>query len=109
MFEYLRNLSLIGLGFILCTSCQLSCATMTAPTFERIPIGAPVANLEEEAGPPFRVTTDASGNQYYRYLERIQIGPSTTCQNTYIITVKNGQVVDKQQLQDSKSFNVQIH
>ncbi len=109
MFKHLKNLGLTGVGFILCTACQLSCATMTAPTFERIPIGAPVATLEAEAGPPFRVTTDASGKQHYRYLERIQIGPNTTCQNTYIITVKNGQVIDKQQLQDSKSFDVQIH
>lgn len=108
MFWYLINLFIFSLGMLVFSSCCLSCATMTAPTFERIQIGAPVAALEAEAGPPFRMTTDKSGNHYYHYLERIQIGPETTCQNTYIITIKEGQVVDKQQLQDSSSFNVQV-
>ncbi len=88
-------------------ACSLSSSTMTAPAFERIPIGASITEVETQVGAPYSVSSQ-SGMQHYRYIERIQTGPGIISQNTYILTVREGEVIDKQCSNESQSFNLQI-
>ena len=88
-------------------SCSLTNRSMTAPDFDRISIGASISEVVDEAGEPFNITSLQNGAQQYRYVERIETGPGLISQNTYVLTVVNGQVVDKQRLDESQSLNIQ--
>lgn len=99
-------LTLIGLIPLL-LSCHLSTATMTNQTFNRIPVGSSVEVVEELAGPPYDIRTGENGKAYYRYLERIQTGPTQISQETYLLTVVNGKVVAKEQIRGGKLLNLQ--
>lgn len=81
---------------------------MTAQAFDCIAIGTPVEVVEEQAGKPYRITTKKEMQHYY-YIERIQTSPNGNAQNTYILTVKKGVVVDKQSSNESKALNIQVH
>jgi hypothetical protein len=80
---------------------------MTASAFEQIPIGMSTTELDGQVGAPYRIASKEGWQQYY-YLERIQTGPSSHAQNTYILTIKDGEIVDKQCLNESQSLNFQI-
>ena len=80
---------------------------MTGQAFEKITIGAPVSDLENQVGAPYRILSKGDGEQYI-YLERIQTGPSGYAQNTYILTVKNGVVINKESKEESSSLNIQV-
>ena len=88
-------------------SCSLSGRAMTAPDFDRIQKGAPISEVIAEAGEPFNISSPQEGMQQYRYIERIETGPGTISQNTYILTVVNGRVVDKQRTTDARPLNLQ--
>lgn len=89
------------------TSCSLSGSAMTVPDFDRIQKGTPISEVIAEAGEPFNITSPQEGIQQYRYIERIETGPGRTSQNMYILTVVNGQVVDKQRTTDASPLNLQ--
>lgn len=101
--------SFLALGFCLfLTSCSLSSPTMTASAFDCIPIGAPVSQLEAQVGTPYEITSASqAGTQQYCYIERLEVGPGAVAQNTYFLTVKNGQVINKKCSNESKTLNVQ--
>lgn len=80
---------------------------MTAPDFDRIQKGAPISEVIAEAGEPFNISSPQEGMQQYRYIERIETGPGTISQNTYILTVVNGRVVDKQRTTDARPLDLQ--
>ncbi len=84
-------LALMILSLFSCTS-----PLMTRSAYEGIPIGAPIAEVEAQVGPAYEVI---AGNQpdisYYRYIERIEIGPGSINQNTYTLTIVDGKVADK--------------
>lgn len=77
------------------SSCNLASPVMTGQTYDSISIGTPVQVVEKQAGKPYRITDKKEMKQYY-YIERIQTSPSGNAQNTYILTVKEGIIVDKQ-------------
>jgi hypothetical protein len=81
---------------------------MTASTFECIPIGAPITEIEAQVGTPYS-TTSQKGIEQYRYIERIETGPGVVSQNTYVLIVKEGRVIDKRRANESQMLNVQIH
>ncbi len=108
-FFSFKKMKSFALGcFIFLTSCRLCSPTMTAPAFEQIPIGSSILEVEAQVGSPYRVTTPKAGVQHYYYIERIQTTPNSISQNTYVLTVVDGQVVDKQSLNESSPFNFQI-
>jgi hypothetical protein len=81
---------------------------MTASAFERIPIGAPITEVETQVGTPYSTTSLQKGMQQYRYIERIETGPAIISQNTYILIVKEGRVIDKRRANESQTLNLQI-
>jgi hypothetical protein len=80
---------------------------MTTSSFECIPIGMPVAEMEAQVGSPYRIVSQ-EGMQNYYYIERIQTGPNHSAQNTYVLTVKEGVVINKKCSNESKSLNFQV-
>jgi len=102
----LNFLFFVFLSFFL-TACHLSSPTMTSMAFERIPLGASVIEVEEQAGTPYRIKSKGDVKTYY-YIERIQIGPNQNAQNTYTLVVKDGKVIDKGCSNESRSLNLQV-
>lgn len=109
MFQIHKKIFLLFCCLAL-NSCHLSSPMMTASAFEQIPIGASVSEIEVQVGEPYSIQLNQKGMQQYCYIERIETGPGgRTSQNTYILTIKDGIVIDKQRLNESKSFNFQFH
>lgn len=96
-------------GLLFLSSCSLFSPNMTAKAYERIPIGSSVAEVEAQVGLPYRMTSPQAGVQQYYYLERIETGPGSLSQNTYVLTIVDGEVVNKQRLNEFNSLNLQIH
>lgn len=90
------------------SSCAFSSSTMTAPAYENISIGASIKEVKTQVGEPYRMTADQSGVQQYHYIERIETGPGVISQNTYVLTVVDGEVVNKQVSHDAQSLRVQV-
>lgn len=90
------------------SSCAFSSPTITAPVFESIPIGASISEVKTQIGKPYRITTGPNGVEYYQYIERLETGPGIITQNTYLFTVMNGQITDKQSANSARSLNLQI-
>lgn len=67
---------------------------MTQMAYEQIPIGASIAEIEDQVGEPYRITSEGEVKKYY-YVERIQIGPNNQAQNTYTLIFKDGRVIEK--------------
>jgi hypothetical protein len=80
---------------------------MTRQTYDKIAIGTSVEEVEELAGAPYDISSGEEGKAYYRYLERIQVGPNQVCQETYLLTVVNGRVVAKEKKGGSRFLNIQ--
>lgn len=80
---------------------------MTAQTYNCIAVGTPIEEVEKQAGKPYRISSQ-KGTEQYCYIERIQTGPSGNAQNTYVLTVKEGVVIDKQCTHASQSLNVEV-
>ena len=66
-----------------------------------------MTEIEKQVGKPYRITSQ-QGTEHYYYLERIQIGPNLNAQNTYVLTVKDGTIIDKQCYNEAQSFQFQI-
>lgn len=91
--NHLKKIANISLCSFLLSACTYQ--LMNRPIYENIQIGMPVIEVEKIAGSPYEIKNTEQGVQYYHYIERIEIGPGTITQNNYILTISNGQVVDK--------------
>lgn len=107
-FQRFQHRLWLLLSLLSLSACALCCPTVTAPAFERIPIGASITEVETQIGPPYKVTTPQPGTQIYHYIERIETGPGVISQNTYLLTVIKGQIVDKQCASDSQALRLQM-
>lgn len=98
---FLKKIFLVSLAFSLAvtTGCGGS-AVMTRPGFDQIEVGTPVETVVKEHGEPYSIKNTRDGNQEYRYIERVPVGDVTAEQNTYILVIKNGQVVSKRYNQE---------
>jgi len=96
----IMNLCAILIVVTGCTS-QL----MNRQSYGQISIGMSAAQARMIAGEPYRIT-EGQDCQHYEYIERFEIGPRTTTQNTYILAVREGIIVDKQMGNDTPSMNL---
>lgn len=78
---------------------------MTKPVYDTIPLGMRIEEVSQLAGEPYKVEKGQNGLQYYRYIERFEIGPGSMAQKTYVLTVSNGMVVDKQMIDSGSGVN----
>lgn len=97
----LITLKLFGILLLLssCTS-QL----MNRQSYSQITIGMSTKQAQLIAGEPYRITQEED-YQNYEYIERFEIGPRTINQNTYILAVREGIVIDKQMRNHTPSVN----
>jgi len=77
---------------------------MNKQTYNQISVGMSVEEACTIAGQPYRISPDQNC-QKYEYIERFDIGPNVTNHNVYVLTVQNGVVVDKYQLNETPRVN----
>lgn len=89
----------MGITSIICTSCMSP--VMSQQSFDGIGVGSMITQVKEQVGEPYEIEKLDNGVEVYHYIERIEIGSNTTAQNTYLLTVSKGRVVDKRCLSTS--------
>lgn len=108
LIPFIKNKYINGTFFLLLA--LLSACTpqlMNKSNFDQISIGMPVTEVCQLAGEPYRKIKNQPYIDY-EYMERFEIGPRTTHQNTYIVTIKDGIVVDKQMKNETTPINFSI-
>lgn len=78
---------------ILC-SCSAG-PILTSDNFDRVAIGASMAQIKDMYGTPFDVKSLPNGSEEYRYIQRIYVHQNVTDQIEYVFIVRNGRVIDK--------------
>lgn len=86
----------IVIFIILLLVCGCTSPVMNQLAFDKIFIGMPVEDVQQIAGEPYEIRRGRDGIEYYRYIERFEIGPGAIHQNSYVLGIVNGQVVDKE-------------
>lgn len=76
------------------TAC--STAMMSSSSFENIPVGSPIVQVEREYGTPYDMALLGGDVVEYRYIQRIRVGPNSNEQIHYIFRVCNGKIISKQ-------------
>lgn len=94
---YLKNWLLI---ILIATSMGIlsSCTgpLMNQQNYNQIQVGMAIEEVQSIAGQPYRVNHPNPSTQTYEYIERFDVGAGKTHQNTYVLTIQNGKVIDKQ-------------
>jgi hypothetical protein len=68
---------------------------MSYGTYQNVPLGQSVAELQVQVGKPYEVITRSDGTQEYVYIERISLGEDRSLFRRYIFVVENDQIIQK--------------
>ncbi len=84
------------LFLILLASAPL-CAQMTQMNFSSVKMGSTIQEVTKQVGPPYAVHDLGKGLLEYEYIERFSMNNELIYNTHYVLTVVNGQVVDKRE------------
>jgi hypothetical protein len=76
---------------------------MSYATYQNVPIGQSIADLQVQAGKPYEVLTLADGMQEYVYIERVPLGEERSLFRRYIFVVDDDKVVQKKIMEERSS------
>ena len=90
-------LCLVLLSFL--CGCFSRNAYLTQDRYNQVEIGQPISTLIQQAGQPYSIHKNKSGEQEYEYIELFSTGTRLVYENHYIFVVKDGQIIEKKMRQ----------
>lgn len=94
------------LALILVFCGALSCSKtkmMSYSTYQGVPIGQSIAELQVHMGKPYEVKTLPDGKEEYIYIERIPLGENRTLFRRYIFVVEGDRIIEKKTTEERTS------